>query len=144
MIFSFLTIWFCRPYWVCCFKIRFLCFKIEEKAIGNSYNINFSNYRVIKYILLTPAGQKIVYCATREKKFIWRVWSLMPEQIEGNKYTSKINVFTVSHIISFLLGSHKMNLFAPHGAIISILWPISRKNGFVCPIQDNKIHFMTR
>ena len=30
------------------------------------------------------------------KKFILGVWSLIPEQIEGNDHTSRINVFLVS------------------------------------------------
>ena len=34
----------------------------------------------------------IVYCATREKKIILRVWSLVPEQSEGNNQ----NTFRVS------------------------------------------------
>ena len=34
-------------------------------------------------------NQKIVYCATREKKFIPQIWSLMSEKGEGNNHTSK-------------------------------------------------------
>ena len=48
-------------------------------------------------------------------------WSLMSEQSKGNNYTSKINVFPVSHTIFFLLGSQKMDLFASDGAIKSTL-----------------------
>ena len=51
----------------------------------------------------------------------------MPEQSEGNNHTSKINVFPVLHTIFFLLAGHKVDLFAPHGAIKSTLWPGSRK-----------------
>ena len=51
----------------------------------------------------------------------------MPEQSEGNNHTSKINVFPVLHTIFFLLWGQKMDLFAPHGAIKSTLWPASRK-----------------
>ena len=58
-----------------------------------------------------------------KKKFILRVWSLMPEQSEGNNHTSKINVFPVLHTIFFLLAGQKVDLFAPHGAIKSTLWP---------------------
>ena len=53
------------------------------------------------------------------KKFILRVWSLIPEQSEGNNRTSKINLFPVSYTIFFLLGDQKMDLFDPHGAIKS-------------------------
>ena len=56
-----------------------------------------------------------------EKKFILRVWSLVPEQSEGNNHMSEINLFPVSYTIFFLLGGQKMNLFAPHGAIKSTL-----------------------
>ena len=52
----------------------------------------------------------------------------MPEQSEGNNHTSKINVFPVLHTIFFLLAGQKVDLFAPHGAIKSTLWPASRKN----------------
>ena len=51
----------------------------------------------------------------------------MPEQSKGNNYTSKINVFPVLYTIFFLLWGQKMDLFAPHGAIKSTLWPASRK-----------------
>ena len=52
----------------------------------------------------------------------------MPEQSEGNNYTSKINVFPVLHTIFFLLAGQKVDLFArPHGVIKSTLWPASRK-----------------
>ena len=69
--------------------------------------------------------------------FIKQVWSLMPEKIKGNNYTSKMNVFPVSHTIFFLRGGQKMDLFAP-----STLWPAGRKNGFVCPEEGNKIYFL--
>ena len=49
---------------------------------------------------------KIDYCATREKN-LFCVWSLMPEQSEGNNDTSKINVFPVSHTIFFYQGVRK-------------------------------------
>ena len=51
----------------------------------------------------------------------------MPEQSEGNNHTSKINVFPVLHTIFFLLAGQKVDLFTPHGAIKSTLWPASRK-----------------
>ena len=54
----------------------------------------------------------------------------MSEQSEGNNHTSKINVFPVLHTIFFLLAGQKVDLFAPHGAIKSTLWPASRKNKF--------------
>ena len=38
------------------------------------------------------AGQTIVYCATRDNKFILEVWGLMPEQSEGNNHTSIVNI----------------------------------------------------
>ena len=77
-----------------------------------------------------------------KKKFILRVWSLMPEQSEGNNHTSKINVFPVLHTIFFLLGGQKMDLFAPHGAIKSTLWPASRKNILLyrLPINNHNEH----
>ena len=43
----------------------------------------------------------------RNKTFIMQIWSLMPEQSEGNNYTSKINVFPVWHTIFFLPGVQK-------------------------------------
>ena len=55
------------------------------------------------------------------------MWSLVPEQSEGNNHTSKINVFPVLHTIFFLLAGQKVDLFAPQGAIKSTLWPASRK-----------------
>ena len=55
----------------------------------------------------------------------------MPELSKGNNHTSKINVFPVSHTIFFLLGRHKMDLFAPRGVIKSILWLSSRKKYFL-------------
>ena len=51
----------------------------------------------------------------------------MPEQSEGNNHTSKVIVFPVLHTIFFLLAGQKVDLFAPHGAIKSTLWPASRK-----------------
>ena len=54
----------------------------------------------------------------------------MPEQSEGNNHTSKINVFPVLHTIFILLAGQKVDLFAPHGAIKSTLWPASRKIHF--------------
>ena len=51
----------------------------------------------------------------------------MPEQSEGNNHMSKINVFPVLHTIFFLPAGQKVDLFAPHGAIKSTLWPASRK-----------------
>ena len=54
----------------------------------------------------------------------------MPEQSEGNNHTSKIIVFPVLHTIFFLLMGQKVDLFAPHGAIKSTLWPASRKYMF--------------
>ena len=54
----------------------------------------------------------------------------MPEQSEGNNHTSKIYVFPVLHTIFFLLAGQKVDLFAPHGAIKSTLWPASRKRLF--------------
>ena len=56
---------------------------------------------IIKWILLPCMGQTIVHYATRDKKFILRMWSLMPEQSECNNNKSKINVFPVSHTIFF-------------------------------------------
>ena len=55
----------------------------------------------------------------------------MPEQSEGNNHTRKINVFPVLHTIFFLLAGQKVDLFAPHGAIKSTLWPASRKKHFL-------------
>ena len=55
----------------------------------------------------------------------------MPEQNEGNNHTSKINIFTVSHTIFFLLGGKKMDLFAPLEVIKSTFWPDSRKKVFI-------------
>ena len=52
----------------------------------------------------------------------------MPEQSEDNNHTSKINVFPVLHTIFFLLAGQKVDLFAPHGAIKSTLWPANKKN----------------
>ena len=37
----------------------------------------------------------------------------MPKQSEGNNHTSKINIFTVSHTIYFLLGVRKWIFIAP-------------------------------
>ena len=37
------------------------------------------------------------------------MWSLLPEQSEGNNHASKIIVFLVSHMIFFLLGGQKNN-----------------------------------
>ena len=54
----------------------------------------------------------------------------MPEQSEGDNHTSKINIFAVPHMIFYLLGGQKTDLFAPHGVIKSTLWPASRKNKF--------------
>ena len=69
-----------------------------------------------------------------KKKCILRVWSLLTEQSEGNNHTSKINVSPVLHTIFFLLTGQKVDLFAPHGAIKSTLWPASRK----------KIYFLSK
>ena len=52
------------------------------------------------------------------------MWSLMPEQNEGDNHMSKINVSPVSHTIFFFTRVPK--------------------NEFVCPARVNKIHFMTR
>ena len=77
---------------------------------------------------LWPASRKYyIVQLGKKKKFILRVWSLMPEQSEGNNHTSKINVFPELHTIFFLLAGQKVDLFAPHGAIKSTLWPASRK-----------------
>ena len=62
-----------------------------------------------------------------EKKLILQAWTLMPEKNKGNNLTSKINAFPVSYMIFFLLGGQKIDLFTPHGAIKSTLWPASRK-----------------
>ena len=51
----------------------------------------------------------------------------MPEQSEGNNHTNKINVFPALLTILFLLWGQKMDLFAPHGAIKSTLWPAGRR-----------------
>ena len=67
---------------------------------------------------------KIVHCASREKKFILWLWSLMPAQSEVNKHSRKINVFSrVAHD------------FFPTGG---------SKNGYGCSARGNKMHFMTR
>ena len=66
--------------------------------------------------------------ASREKHCILRVWSLMPEQSEGNNHTSKINVSPVLHTIFFLLEDQEMDFFAPQGTIKCTLWSASRKN----------------
>ena len=52
----------------------------------------------------------------------------MPEKNEDNNHTSKINVFPVLQMIFFQLWGQKMDLFAPHGAMKSTLWPARRKN----------------
>ena len=65
----------------------------------------------------------------------------MPEQGEGNNHTSKINVFPVLHTIFFLLAGQKVDLFAPHGAIKSYLWPASRKNILLHP-QEKKNNWL--
>ena len=70
-----------------------------------------------------------------KKTFILRVWSLMHEQSEGNNHTSKWMFFPCSTWFFFLRGS-KMDLFAPHEAIKSTLWPVSRKR------ELNDKHFM--
>ena len=41
----------------------------------------------------------------------------MPQQSEGNNYTSKINVFPMLHTIYFLPEGKKKDLFDPQGAI---------------------------
>ena len=69
----------------------------------------------------------IVYCATREKKFILRVWSLMLEQSEDKNLTSKINVFPLLHMIFFLLGGQTMDLFISQGVIKCTSWRAIRK-----------------
>ena len=53
----------------------------------------------------------IVYYATREKKFILRMWSLMPVQSECNNHTNNIDVIPVLHTIFFPLEGQKMDLF---------------------------------
>ena len=58
-----------------------------------------------------------------KKKFILRVWDLKPEQSEGNKRMSKINVVPVFPPIFFSTGGQNIDLFTT-GA--------------------NKMHFMTR
>ena len=59
------------------------------------------------------------------------MWNLMPEHSKGNNHTSKINVFPLLHMIFFLLGGHKMDLFAPQGSMKCSLWPTSRKKYFL-------------
>ena len=66
----------------------------------------------------------------------------MPEQSEGNNHTSRINVFPVLHTIFFLLAGQKVDLFAPHGAIKSTLWPASRKKYIVQ--QGGKVDHLRR
>ena len=58
--------------------------------------------------------------------------SLMPKQSEGNKHTSKINVFPVSHWIFFLLGGKKWIL------------PVAvYKVHFITPYETNKYIFLS-
>ena len=67
------------------------------------FSIYFPLWHYFNYIseLIVHLYTWIVYCATRKKKFILQVWSLMPEQSKGNNHTSKINVFPVSNTIFF-------------------------------------------
>ena len=60
----------------------------------------------------------------------------MHEQSEGNNHANKINVFPVLHTIFFLLAGQKVDLFAPHGAIKSTLWPTSRKKNLFHPARS--------
>ena len=76
------------------------------------------------------ADSRIVYCVTRKKKFILRVWSSMPEQSEGNNHTSKINVSRVAHDFFFYLKVRKWTSLSRRGKK-STLWPASRKNIFL-------------
>ena len=95
--------------------------KFSKLYVKNNHFFMWISVNII-YLIAIFRSTNIIYCATREKKFILRVWSLMPEESEGNKHTSKMNVFSTSHTIYFLLGSQKMDLFDSHGAIKSILW----------------------
>ena len=73
----------------------------NELFILGGYKVDFiAPCRAIKSTW-RPASRKIVYFATRGKKYILQVRSLMPEQSEGNNHTIKINVFSVSHTIFF-------------------------------------------
>ena len=65
--------------------------------------------KVIKLLFITSGSKNafctIAYCATRGKKYILRLWSLIPERSEGNNHTRYINVSPVVHTIFFLLGA---------------------------------------
>ena len=87
------------------------------------------------------------------KKFILKVWSLMPVQSEGNNHASKINVFLVSYTIFFLLVGQKMyleiyleKLINPCRQILKTVWlgnypSVSRRSDkFPTLIQSDK-HF---
>ena len=67
----------------------------------------------------------------------------MHEQSEGNNHTSKINIYSVSHTIFFLLGGHEMDLFALHGTIKATLWSSRRKNIIYVPPARELVFFAT-
>ena len=92
-----------------------------------------------KVFFIAPCKANIVYFATREKKIYFASVKFDARAKRGKNHTSKINVFPVLHTIFFLLLGQTMNLFAPHRAIKSTLWPASRKNPFLVPTVEKKI-----
>ena len=77
---------------------------------------------------MTSVDSTVFFLRVGEKKCILRVRSLMPEQSEGNNYTSKINVFPVSHTIFFLLGGQKLVLLTRTGQQDPLYDPLVEKN----------------
>ena len=79
-----------------------------------------------------PHGyRRIVYSATRGNKIILPVWSLMPEQREGNNHTSKINFYPVSHML-FFYQKVKNLICLPHtGQYNSLYDPLVGKVVFI-------------
>ena len=58
------------------------------------------------------------------------MWSLVPEQSEGNNQTSKINVFPVSHAIIFLLVGHKVDFIASYDKRVKLMFYRLTRNSF--------------
>ena len=83
----------------------------------STINTSKINVSPMLHMVFFHMGVRIVYCATREKKFILREWGFTPVQNEANNHTSKINVFPVSHSIFFLQGVQKWIFFAPQRSI---------------------------
>ena len=89
---------------------------------------DFSNSLFQIHIFFVWKSEKILsYCATRGKKFLLQVWSLMLKQSGGNNHTSKINIFPVSQMIFFSTRGSETEFYAPFGANNSTLWSARRK-----------------